>query len=101
MSGWDWVFLLRQPAFVRMVLAAAFILGSHAMHDAFAIIRWENAGISPSVSSVLWSESVGAEVLVFLLLGPSLLNVLGRTGALALGAAAYKHGSITGQWRRR
>jgi PPP family 3-phenylpropionic acid transporter len=84
----DWLLLLRQPTFVRMVLAAAFVLGSHAMHDAFAIIRWGNAGISPAVSSVLWSESVGAEVLVFVLLGPWLLNVLGRTGAMALGASA-------------
>jgi len=40
----DWLLLLRQPVFVRMVLAAAFVLGSHAMHDAFAIIRWGNAG---------------------------------------------------------
>jgi PPP family 3-phenylpropionic acid transporter len=85
---WDWLLLLRRPAFVRMVLAAAFVLGSHAMHDAFAIIRWGNAGISPAVSSVLWSESVGAEVLVFILLGPWLLSVLGRTGAMALGASA-------------
>jgi PPP family 3-phenylpropionic acid transporter len=84
----DWLLLLRQPVFVRMVLAAAFVLGSHAMHDAFAIIRWGNAGISPAVSSVLWSESVGSEVLVFVLLGPGLLSVLGRTGALALGASA-------------
>jgi PPP family 3-phenylpropionic acid transporter len=84
----DWLLLLRQPAFVRMVLAAAFVLGSHAMHDAFAIIRWGTAGISPAVSSVLWSESVGAEVLVFVLLGPWLLSVLGRTGAMALGASA-------------
>jgi MFS transporter, PPP family, 3-phenylpropionic acid transporter len=84
----DWLVLLRQPAFVRMVLAAALVLGSHAMHDAFAIIRWRNAGISPAVSSVLWSESVGAEVLVFVLLGPWLLAILGRSGALALGAGA-------------
>ena len=69
----DWLALLRQPAFVRMVLAAALVLGSHAMHDAFAIIRWRDAGISPAVSSMLWSESVGAEVLVFVLLGPWLL----------------------------
>ena len=54
----DWLALLRQPAFVRMALAAALVLGSHAMHDAFAIIRWRDAGISPAVSSVLWSESV-------------------------------------------
>ena len=84
----DWLVLLRQPAFVRMVLAAALVLGSHAMHDAFAIIRWRNAGISPAVSSMLWSELVGAEVLVFVLLGPWLLAILGRSGALALGAGA-------------
>src|SRR5271166_105958 len=84
----DWLVLLRQPAFVRVVLAAALVLGSHAMHDAFAIIRWHDAGISPAVSSVLWSESVAAEVLVFLLVGPWLLKVLGSTGALALGAGA-------------
>jgi PPP family 3-phenylpropionic acid transporter len=53
----DWVALLREPAFVRMALAAALVLGSHAMHDAFAIIRWSDAGISPAGSSVLWSES--------------------------------------------
>jgi PPP family 3-phenylpropionic acid transporter len=40
----DWLALLRQPAFVRMALAAALVLGSHAMHDAFAIIRWTDAG---------------------------------------------------------
>jgi PPP family 3-phenylpropionic acid transporter len=66
----DWLILLREPVFVRMVLAAALVIGSHAMHDAFAIIRWRDAGISPAVSSVLWSESVGAEVLVFVVLGP-------------------------------
>src|SRR6516165_1309294 len=84
----DWLVLLQQPAFVRVMLAAALVLGSHAMHDAFAIIRWREAGISPAVSSVLWSESVAAEVLVFLLVGPWLLQVLGRTGALFLAAGA-------------
>jgi PPP family 3-phenylpropionic acid transporter len=49
-------------------------------------------GVTPEfplpVSSVLWSESVGAEVLVFVLLGPWLLSLLGRSGALALAAGA-------------
>jgi MFS transporter, PPP family, 3-phenylpropionic acid transporter len=90
----DWLILLREPAFVRMVLAAALVIGSHAMHDGFAIIRWRDAGISPAVSSVLWSESVGAEVLVFVLLGPWLLSLLGRSGALTLatGAAVVRWG---------
>jgi MFS transporter, PPP family, 3-phenylpropionic acid transporter len=84
----EWLALLRQPKFVRMTLAAALVLGSHAMHDAFAIIRWSDAGISPSISSLLWSESVAAEVVVFLLFGPWLLDLIGTTGSLALGAGA-------------
>jgi PPP family 3-phenylpropionic acid transporter len=84
----DWFILLREPAFVRMVLAAALVIGSHAMHDAFAIIRWRDAGITSAASSMLWSESVGAEVLVFFLFGPWLLSLLGRSGALALAAGA-------------
>ena len=47
----NWVALLRQPTFVRMALAAALVLGSHGMHDAFAIIRWSDAGVSPAISS--------------------------------------------------
>jgi len=84
----NWLALLRQPTFIRMALAAALVLGSHAMHDAFAIIRWSEAGISPAISSVLWSESVAAEVIIFVLFGPWLLDVLGTTGSLALGAGA-------------
>jgi PPP family 3-phenylpropionic acid transporter len=84
----DWLTLAKEPVFMRMVLAAALVIGSHAMHDAFAIIRWSEAGISPAVSSVLWSESVGAEVLVFVLFGPWLLNLLGSSGALTLAAGA-------------
>jgi PPP family 3-phenylpropionic acid transporter len=37
---------------------------------------------------VLWSESVAAEVVVFVLLGRWFLDVLGTSGSLALGAAA-------------
>jgi PPP family 3-phenylpropionic acid transporter len=43
----------RRPRFRRLVLAAALILGSHALHDAFAVIRWRAAGVSPATVSVL------------------------------------------------
>jgi MFS transporter, PPP family, 3-phenylpropionic acid transporter len=33
------VALLRLPLYRKMVLLAALILGSHAMHDSFAMIR--------------------------------------------------------------
>jgi MFS transporter, PPP family, 3-phenylpropionic acid transporter len=80
--------LLRLPPFRQLVLVAALVLGSHAMHDAFAVIRWRAAGVSPAAVSVLWSESVAAEVLVFFLLGPALVTWLTPVGALAIAALA-------------
>jgi MFS transporter, PPP family, 3-phenylpropionic acid transporter len=80
--------LLRLPLFRNLVLVAALILGSHAMHDAFAVIRWTAAGISPATVSLLWSESVAAEVLVFFVIGPALVKRLTPAGALALAALA-------------
>lgn len=80
--------LLRLPRFRNLVLAAALVLGSHAMHDAFAVIRWTGAGIGAVTSSVLWSEAVAAEVVVFFLIGPALVRWLTPAGAIALAAAA-------------
>jgi PPP family 3-phenylpropionic acid transporter len=80
--------LLRLPAFRNLVLVAALVMGSHAMHDAFAVIRWRAAGISPEVSSLLWSEAVAAEVVVFWLVGPAMVRRLTPPGAMALAAAA-------------
>ena len=79
--------LLRLPRFRYLVLVA-LILGSHAMHDAFAVIRWSAAGVSPATVSVLWSESVAAEVLVFFLIGPAVVTWLTPAGALAVAALA-------------
>jgi PPP family 3-phenylpropionic acid transporter len=80
--------LLRIPTFRNLVLVAALILGSHAMHDAFAVIRWSAAGISPATASLLWSEAVAAEVVVFFVLGPTLVARLTPAGALAIAALA-------------
>jgi PPP family 3-phenylpropionic acid transporter len=71
-----------------VVLIAALILGSHAMHDTFSVIRWRAAGIPPQTISVLWSLSVAAEVVVFFVLGPWLLRKLTPPGAVALAAMA-------------
>ena len=80
--------LLRLPLFRHLILVAALVLGSHAMHDAFAVIRWRTAGISPSTVSVLWSESVAAEVVVFFVIGPALVPRLTAAGAAAGAALA-------------
>ena len=80
--------LLRIPVYRNLVIVAALVLGSHAMHDAFAMIRWRAAGVSAGMGSVLWSEAVLAEVLVFFLIGPRLVALLTPAGALALAAVA-------------
>ena len=80
--------LVRLPLFRNLVLVAALILGSHAMHDAFAVIRWSASGIGPAAASLLWSESVAAEVLVFFVVGPALVTRLTPAGALAVAAVA-------------
>jgi PPP family 3-phenylpropionic acid transporter len=78
--------LLRQRVFGLVTMVGALVLGSHAMYDSFAVIRWREAGIRPATIALLWSKSVAAEVLVFLLIGPPLLRVLKPTGALAWAA---------------
>jgi PPP family 3-phenylpropionic acid transporter len=80
--------LLRVPVFRRLMLVSALVLGSHAMHDTFAVIRWRNAGVSPAIASLLWSESAAAEVVVFFFVGPVLVNCLSPAGAMALAAGA-------------
>ena len=80
--------LLRLPLYRRVVLVAALILGSHAMHDSFAVIRWGAAGIGPGTAGLLWSLSVAAEVIVFLFVGRPLLDRLAPAGAAMLTATA-------------
>jgi MFS transporter, PPP family, 3-phenylpropionic acid transporter len=84
----DCVLLLQIAVFRRVLLIAALIEGSHALNDTFAVIRWRAAGVSLPTVGVLWSEAVLAEVLVFLLIGPTLIRQLGSGGACALAAGA-------------
>jgi PPP family 3-phenylpropionic acid transporter len=56
------------------------------MHDSFAMIAWNAAGIGPAVGSALWSESVAGEVIVFIAAGPFLLRHLTPETAMAVSA---------------
>ena len=80
--------LLRLPGFLRLMLVAALIQGSHALHDGFEVLRWTAAGIGPRTAGLLWSEAVLAEVVVFALIGPPLLRRIGPRGAALLAAGA-------------
>lgn len=80
--------LLRVPGFVRLMAVVALVMGSHALHDGFVVLRWREAGIGPAAAGLLWSEAVLAEVFVFVVAGDAMLRRLGTRGAALLAAAA-------------
>jgi MFS transporter, PPP family, 3-phenylpropionic acid transporter len=80
--------LLAAPGFLPLMALAALVMSSHALHDGFEVLRWEDGGIGPAAAGLLWSEGVLAEVVVFVLVGPTLLRWLGPAGAAALAASA-------------
>jgi PPP family 3-phenylpropionic acid transporter len=80
--------LLKIPRFRVLIMVSALVFGSHAMHDAFAVIRWSDAGVNTSVISLLWAEAVAAEVIMFFLIGPALIDRIGTRGAAVLAAGA-------------
>jgi PPP family 3-phenylpropionic acid transporter len=84
----DWALLLRLAVYRRILVVAALVEGSHALHDAFSVIRWRAAGIELPIVGLLWSESVLSEVVVFLAIGPRLVRLFGPGGACALAAGA-------------
>jgi len=90
--------LLAIPVFRRLMIVAALIGGSHALHDGFGVIRWRAAGLSAGQVSLLWALSVAAEVVVFLFLGRRLLERLGPGRAMVLVALAGMLRWITWAW---
>ncbi len=78
--------LIANRTFQRLVVVGCLVIGSHALNDSFAVIRWRAAGIDPAMVSVLWSLSVVSEVVMFIVIGPWLLKRLGPGVAAALSA---------------
>lgn len=72
----------------RLLFVVALVMGSHALNDTFAVISWRAAGYSSAEISVLWSESVLAEVAMFFVIGPWLLARLGAVRCAGLSALA-------------
>ncbi len=80
--------LLAIPMFGRLMLVAALVGGSHALHDGFEVIRWRAAGMGTEAAGMLWGESVAAEVLVFFVLGPAIIERFGPGVAALIAAGA-------------
>jgi hypothetical protein len=84
----DSALLFQLPVYRRILVIAALVEGSHALNDTFAVIRWRSAGVDLTTISVLWSESVLAEVLVFLWFGARLIRRVSAGVACVLAAGA-------------
>ncbi len=80
--------LLAIPLFRKVLVVGGLVIGSHAMSDTFAVIRWRGAGLGDGLIGALWSEAVASEILVFFVLGPRALRSVGPAGCAALGALA-------------
>jgi PPP family 3-phenylpropionic acid transporter len=80
--------LWEMSGYRRLVFVAVLVMGSHALNDAFAVIGWRAAGYGSGTISLLWSDSVLAEVAVFFLLGPWLIARFGPARCAGLSAAA-------------
>lgn len=83
--------LLRLPTFLLFMAAAGLCQASHAVLYSFGTLTWRAAGIDDVTISLLWGESVAAEIVLMLGSGWLLrrLGVCGMIG-LALGCALVR-----------
>ena len=90
--------LLRLPVFRRcVVLIAALILGSHAMHDTFAMRTMDGRRhIALCSERALVDVRSGRGLRVFSWPGPWLLRVLTPAGAIALRPCTWRSRSMAG-----
>ncbi len=78
--------LLRNPAFLAVVLASSMVQGSHAFYYGFSTMDWRASGLDGRLIGVLWGLGVAAEVALFALSG-RLPTWLRPTALLAIGGA--------------
>lgn len=79
--------LLRDPAFLAVLAAAALIQSSHAVYYGFSALAWRAAGLSGTTIAALWALGVVAEIVLFALQGklprlfePTVLLIAGALG---------------------
>jgi len=81
--------LLRNPAFLAVVLASSMVQGSHAFYYGFSTIQWRAEGFDGRLIGLLWGLGVFAEIVLFALsvrlpksLPPTALLAIGGAGAI-------------------
>ncbi len=78
--------LLRHPAVITFLIAAALLQASHAAYYGFATLHWRQAGLSEALIGVLWAIGVVAEIVLFAF-GNRLVERVGPARLLLLGGA--------------
>ena len=81
--------LLRNPAFLAVVLATSMVQGSHALYYGFSTLQWRADGLDGAAIGALWGLGVAAEVALFAISGrlpgwlrPPALLAIGGIGAI-------------------
>jgi PPP family 3-phenylpropionic acid transporter len=94
--------LLRNPAFLTVVLASSMIQGSHALYYGFSTMDWRAGGLDGTVIGMLWGLGVAAEIVLFAFSGGcqsrSVPPRYWRSVALAPSCAGRRWRSIR-RWR--
>lgn len=80
--------LLKSPAFIAAMVAAAAMQAAHAPLYAYGSIHWSAAGVDDETIGALWAWGVALEVCVLAFLGKAMIARLGVAGAFALGGLA-------------
>ena len=80
--------LLRDPAFVAVIVAASLIQSSHAVYYSFSALAWRGEGLGGTAIATLWALGVVAEIVLFAVSGrlpasmtPARLLLIGAFGA--------------------
>ena len=84
--------LLRDPAFLAALAAAALIQSSHAVYYGFSALAWRAAGLSGTTIAALWALGVVAEIVLFAAAGPAAAPV--RADRTADGGRARRRGAL-------
>jgi PPP family 3-phenylpropionic acid transporter len=79
--------VLREPAFLTLILVGALIQSSHAMLYSFGTLYWRELGFGGVEIGMFWAFAVGCEILLFQWSGP-LMRRIGPFGFLTLGGVA-------------
>jgi MFS transporter, PPP family, 3-phenylpropionic acid transporter len=94
--------ILRDSAVIRLILITSLLHGSHAAYYSFSSLYWQKIGFNESVIGYLWSFSVAAEVMVFLvsqrLFSGWSVNNMFRLAALGVVVRWGLTATLTDQW---